>query len=507
MFASGAGRPSCGPFCFLGWLEFFAMLWCALHFPRLAVDALTRGVQTKFRANEASVQTPGAMAVVEGGRIWQVDAAAHRAGVRPGMSTGLAAALLPGLIERPRDRREEGELLARMAAWAGQFSAHVSLEEDALLLEVGTSLRLFGGLTSLMRRLRAGLRSLGFSSVIAAAPTPRAALWLAWAGRACAITTVEGLPSVLASLPLAVVPEARPHRDVLDGLGLVRLGDYWALPRKESARRFGPELAEALDRALGHAPDPRPRFCPPERFAGGIELPVPVGEVETLLFPLRRLFAEMEGFLRGRQAAVERMELLAIHEEGRVPTRIEIALARPGRDAQRFLELCRHRLEALTLPAPVVALRLCADRLVAHRPRSLPLFPGTEGEEENASRLVERLRARLGAPAVYGLACLADHRPERAQVATEPGTTGQPPPVLSRPVWVLPFPRPLPSRNGQPCLGAPLALTAGPERIETGWWDGEPCARDYFVAQAPGGGRYWVYRQPDGAWFLHGLFA
>jgi hypothetical protein len=39
------------------------------------------------------------------------------------------------------------------------------------------------------------------------------------------------------------------------------------------------------------------------------------------------------------------------------------------------------------------------------------------------------------------------------------------------------------ARDGnRPWLDGPLALGAGCERIDTGWWDGQPVARDYYVA-------------------------
>jgi protein ImuB len=57
-----------------------------------------------------------------------------------------------------------------------------------------------------------------------------------------------------------------------------------------------------------------------------------------------------------------------------------------------------------------------------------------------------------------------------------------------------------------PHHGGPLRLLAGPERIESGWWDGDEASRDYFVARLPGEALGWVYRE-NGAWYLHGLFA
>ena len=91
-----------------------------------------------------------------------------------------------------------------------------------------------------------------------------------------------------------------------------------------------------------------------------------------------------------------------------------------------------------------------------------------------------------------------------------------------RPLWLLPQPQPLAEINAQPhwraIAGAatgdtagmrPLALLCGPERIESGWWDDDDIARDYFVAQAADQSLLWIYRERrgPGGWFLHGLFA
>jgi len=87
-------------------------------------------------------------------------------------------------------------------------------------------------------------------------------------------------------------------------------------------------------------------------------------------------------------------------------------------------------------------------------------------------------------------------------------------PHLTRPAWLLPEPRPLTEHRGRPLLeGQPLRLLAGPERIETGWWDGPAAARDYFVAATPAGLLVWIFRtrlpSPDesAGWALQGWFA
>jgi len=76
-------------------------------------------------------------------------------------------------------------------------------------------------------------------------------------------------------------------------------------------------------------------------------------------------------------------------------------------------------------------------------------------------------------------------------------------------MWLLHRPLKLITKDGAPTHFGPLQLTAGPERIEAGWWDGEPVSRDYFVAVDPAGEKLWVYREhlDPASWFLHGLFA
>jgi protein ImuB len=76
-------------------------------------------------------------------------------------------------------------------------------------------------------------------------------------------------------------------------------------------------------------------------------------------------------------------------------------------------------------------------------------------------------------------------------------------------LWLLPAPQPLEEIDAAPHRDGPLKLLAGPERIESGWWDDDDVARDYFVAETADRALVWVYRErrSPGGWFLHGLFA
>jgi protein ImuB len=84
---------------------------------------------------------------------------------------------------------------------------------------------------------------------------------------------------------------------------------------------------------------------------------------------------------------------------------------------------------------------------------------------------------------------------------------------LTRPIWLFDPPLPLPERHSRPLLaGRPLQLLAGPERIESGWWDGALAARDYFIASDEDGALVWIWRErlpltdAGEGWFLQGRF-
>jgi protein ImuB len=129
--------------------------------------------------------------------------------------------------------------------------------------------------------------------------------------------------------------------------------------------------------------------------------------------------------------------------------------------------------------------------------------------------VLDRLRARLGGEAVQSLQLAADYRPERAWSARSTVAT-----VVTaatgvrvdngaahefevahapRPCWLLPEPQPLCDMPG---------LIAGPERIESGWWDRGDVARDYYLARAVDGARQWVFQDlRSGRWYVQGLWA
>jgi protein ImuB len=412
-------------------------------------------------------------------------------------------------LPRESGAASERAALERLAAWAYQWSSWVSLEAQAgasrLWLELAASRALFGEPVALLRRIEQALSRLGYSHHCALAPSPTAAALLTVApARARIALSREQLRERLVELPLSLL-EVSP--EILAGLqaaGLRRIGELLALPSAALARRFGPECSRYLARLTGAASDPRAAFRPPESYRARWQFDQELSDTTALLFPLQRLLQEFQGYLRGRDRAVQRFVLELEHASDPARprcTQLTMGLSTPERQAQRFLSLARERLQALTLPAPVRSLTLSAEQFTAPWILQADLFGNEAQRLGSLSPLLDRLRARLGSESVQSLACRADHRPERAfQIRVL--ESAPLPPAPTEPV-----------RQARPCalsphplsIEAPTRLLSGPERIESGWWDGRDIRRDYYVARAADGARWWVYRDlTDGRWYLQG---
>ncbi|HDP89640.1 MAG TPA: DNA polymerase Y family protein [Thioalkalivibrio sp.] len=478
------------------------MLWLSLCLPHLPLEVIARALPDP--------EPPLVVHETQGARRLVIarNRAAAAAGIVPGMRLSTAQSLAAGLRPHARQPQAETAALDGLAQWAGQFTTWVGLADgEGLLLEIAGSLRLFGGIAPIRQAVTDGLGRLGYRSRTAVATNPEAAWLLARNGLEPVLTERDHLREYLDALPVQALRDPGAEA-VLTALGIRRLGECRRLPRAGLARRLGPGLLARLDRLYGLTQSPPRKFTAKARYRGCLELPGAIEQVDALQFPLRRLLQEQEGFLRGRGEGVLRLEL-ALQGECGEPARIRLGLAAPTRDAQRLLELFRERLAREILPGPVEALELEALESAPFQECSQALFEDETARAADIGGLLERLRARLGEAAVQAVSECADHRPERAWQPALPGRTCQLAHALHRPFWLLPHPRRLAQRAGGPWLDGPLQLLDGPERIESGWWDGADMRRDYYIALTAAHTRVWLFREPGPPpdWYLHGVFA
>ncbi len=369
----------------------------------------------------------------------------------------------------------------------------------------------------------------------------------------------------ICSLPLHTLAAARPHLATLARIGCNTWGDVRALPRGGVVRRFGAELLDALDRAYGLKPEIYPWLTLPEVFEAKIELQAQVETAPALMFGAQRLFKQLQLWLRLRNEGVAALAFGWIMDARRNTARnggcegaLTLRTAQATQDIAHLQRLLGENLARLTLPAPALylSLRTLETEALAGVSASLLLEDTQKGDALH--QMVERLTARLGQENVVQLQTRADHRPEIRQkwifadnlskfssfelpnkVASyanyprlkannssnnlvknrlfNPSSAKSPTaplrpdalhPDALYPTWLLEAPLPLAVLHGTPHYQGPLTLVAGPQRLETGWFD-TPALRDYFIAQSPQAGLLWVFRERLGArlaWYLHGRF-
>lgn len=505
------------------------MLWVGLHLPLLSLESFAASLP------QATSQP---MALVDAHHIVSADAQAQAIGVSVGMKRITALSLAPHLLLGQADAWRDAQALQGVAYASLAFTPMVCLAPpDGVLLEVQASLRYFGGLAALLRKLRETLAPLGHRLQAVSAPTPQGAAVLARLHDGLHCPDHLALQRALEAAPLGVLASAEPHLHTLDGMGLHCLGDVRRLPRAGVARRLGTGLLDEMDSAFGDRPDPREPLLLPPVFHSELELFARADTTEQLLHGAQVLLLRLVAWLSAQHAFVTRFSLKMKHEArwrdggAASATTFELALAEPSRDATHMLTLLRERLAHVQLPAPTLELVIESGDILRQPPPNTELFPTPQSERTGLTQLIERLQARLGREQVQCLVPVADHRPERATQAVpadpllvkradgEPrlrGAAPAPQGPFTRPLWLLPEPQALQERQSHPLLeGHLVQLLSGPERIESGWWDGGLAERDYFIGQAGEGVLVWLYRtrpprlfsSPVQGWFLHGRFA
>ena len=179
-------------------------------------------------------------ALADHARVLIPDPAAFALGVHAGNARAHALALAPSLVLLEPDPARETRAFEALALALLAYTPKVSFAQShTLLLEVGSGLRLFGGVRALLAKVAATVADCGHAARIACAPTA----WGAWtlaqaratrASRRWRVLKETTLARVLDTLPVTLAPFAAQHDHALTQIGCASLGDL---------RRLSPALA------------------------------------------------------------------------------------------------------------------------------------------------------------------------------------------------------------------------------------------------------------------------
>jgi protein ImuB len=499
--------------------------YLALVLPCLSTDRLTR-------IEPALAGVPFALWAEAGNRrlLTAVNFSAARA-LSAGTPLADATAMVPALVTRQADPAADAALLEQLARWATRYTPLAAVAgTDALVLDILGCAHPFGSEENLLHDATRRLNRASFTVCATIAETAAAALALARAGKHGAVVPAGRTLAAVAPLPVAVLGLDPELRQRLEQFGIASVGALAAQPRGALSRRVGPAALAVLDVALGRAPHPIRPLLPAPDFSAAENFAEPILTAEAIGAALDRLMQALCGQMEKAGQGARRVTLACFRSDGQV-ARAGIGTGLASRDAAHLARLLRPRIEILD-PGFGIDRMVLAAEVVEALGKSQSAF--TDGITSRAARraelaqLLDRLRVKLGAPAVHRLALRESHIPERAVLPTDP-LEDTPMPKLAmhkpRPVRLFVPAEPIsvvsllpdgpPRRFRWRDRVIAISRAEGPERIAPEWWrEDAATARDYWRvetetlpwAQETETARYWLYRDQPARWFLHGLF-
>lgn len=447
-------------------------------------------------------------------------------GITPGMTLAAARGACPDLHVFHASPQRDFEALSALADAYARFGPTVSLSlpHDSLFVDVtGVT-----GVPNAPHVLEGVAVEMGYMASGAVASTPFAARALASDGPDGSRAPPCGDERrAIERLPLRAIWLPAEAEESLDIVGIRTVGAFMALPASQLARRFGEETYNLWQQAHGSVVAQLAPHCPERPVVERIWIAATNDEtavqaLEPLCFRLKTLVDRATKRLKGRgRGAEELMVRFELDTFGDAITSkkgcwtLSLDLGHPNDDPALLLQLLRERISARPPPGPVTDIELRIQRSGTIEPVQLDLF-GDPTPLETIETTVARLAAILGTGQGrrFTATLREDYRPEQAYElssfrsvgARDDGGRPQVPPG-SRPTRVLHKPTAVTVLNSHPIDRAPPRALEGPERLVTGWWDGNPIARDYWVVEDRWGRRSWIFRELlTNRWFLHGHF-
>lgn len=469
-------------------------LWLYLHFPNLQLDALLQ------QNPESNIHTQAYVILDERtNQVCQLNHAAYQAGIRLNMGLGTAAMLNGDLQVIPYQREITQNRLSDIAQSLYLVTSDICFFNDnSLLLRVHNMLNLYGDLNAYWQVVQ---HQLSLQQVVfhyATGHSPLGAKLLANTAWDQVTDNPIEIKKAITASPLQYTDLTPKAVEKLQRVGIYTIQGLLKVPLADIAKRFDMEVATYIGKITAQIPHPVRFFHPKKSFDRFIELLYDIENVQVLQAPLKQLLQGLEEFLKTRDLLTQTLVFI-LSQRDEKSIELNIHSQQGEYLAQSWAVLISLKLENIVLSAPVFAIRLIAKDTYIRSPEKNDLFAGKQGKLSRL-QLISLLQAKLGEEAVFTPTLTNDYRPEQViQNATrlaKPIQTFQLYPL--RPSFLLPSPQRLHEK---------VSIAYGPERIETGWWDPKPIIRDYFIARNQLGQWYWVFKTPQGDWYLHGVFS
>jgi protein ImuB len=465
-------------------------------------------------------------------RIGQLNEAAQRAGVRPGMTGAQAQAACPPLRLFTTTAADAEAGAAALADVGYAFAPRVERDGERIYFATDDLGRLYPqGEQAIAQVVQAQAARLGFGARVAVASSKGSARVAARA-HALAVVPAEraAARAFLAPLPVSLFTDDGELCAAFRRWGTRTAGAVATLPPDAVALRLGPAGAAVARLARAEDDEPFLPRLPPDALEEAIELDYPIYEIEPLAFVLRGLVDRALERLAGRSLACAGLTLRLSLDPRGLDVR-EVPIAAPTREAKTLLELVRLDLARRPPEAAVVGVHLIA--LPARvRATQLDILRPTGPAPNRLAATLARLAALVGPENVGTPAAVDSWREEAIAIKPFPLTGAPGAAELAEELRLsLRHRRPpeeievLMDRDGPAALRgaettARVLVAAGPYRLSGEWWRESPpdaseqnpgetgsWAREYWDVHASDGAVYRLHRDGrSGRFYLDGYY-
>ncbi len=496
----------------------FVCIW----FRYLKTDWLTR-------RRPALQHVPFALVSPDRGRmiVTAVNPLAEQQGIIAGMVLADARAIISSLQTFDDDPQLHNKILNAIAGWCIRFSPVVSIDGlDGLIIDASGCAHLWGNEEKYITDMGMRLKEFGYSIRVAMADTIGSAWAFSRFGNEPLLIEKGHQITAILTLPPAALRLETEIVERLHKLGLCQVKSFVNMQRSALRRRFGQQLLQRLDQALGNEEERIIPVQPIVLYQERLPCLEPIVTATGIEIGLQRLLAMLCNRLQENGKGLRLAVFKCYRVDGKVE-QIEISTGRASNHADHLFDLFEDKLSSIEPALGIELFVLEAPKVENVSAIQEKMWESICGlDNVKLSELIDRLSNKIGMNNIHRYEPDEHYWPERSikpasslHAAISTSWRENKP----RPVHLLTPPEPIevtaPIPDYPPMLFRykgnlhKIKKADGPERIEREWWLDEGQHRDYYLVEDEEGHRYWLFRsghyteENTQKWFIHGFFA
>ena len=451
---------------------------------------------------------------------------AEAQGIETGMVAADARVINPALQVLDDKPELANKLLKGIAEWFIRYTPVVAIDlPDGIVLDITGCAHLWGGEELYLQNIVSRLKTLGYHIRVSIADTIGTAWAIAHFGKNYSIIESGQQTAALLSLPPEALRFEADTVERLHKLGLNSISHFIAMPLTALQRRFGKDLLQKLDQALGHKEEVIHPVHPVEPYQERLPCLEPIATATGIEIALERLLEMLCNRLKQEEKGLRVSSFKCYRIDGKIE-KIEIGTNHPTHNTRHLFKLFEIKIETIEPALGIELFTLEAQKVEDVSPVQEKLWQRCAGLDNiGLSELLDRFAGKFGANHIHRYLPDEHYWPERS---IKPASSLNEKPTAQwkvdrpRPLQLLPKPEPItvtaPIPDYPPMLFRhkgklhKVIKADGPERIEQEWWLQQGQHRDYYCVEDEEGHRWWLFRLGHYAdasyqWFVHGFFA